>query len=231
MKRSSLLMLLLVLSASVTFSADAGSSRLITRASLNAPAITATPLLTVPAETEATVQLLSGIHSRMNHVGDAVAGRLVQPVYVDGRLALPSGTLVYGEITRVRPAGRLHRAAELGLRFDQVSLPDNQMEPITAELASVELPGPLQLDREGYLKGGRRFSWKEIAGGLVGMGGLAGLGIKVAGTTAAGALAPLSAAGFLGYEVFWPRGREVHVPPDTRCRIRLDYPLTVRGQS
>lgn len=231
MRKATLVLAILLATATLTWAGpDAGSTRLMARASVNVPPAAA-PMLTVPAETEATIQLLSGIHSRMNHVGDTVAGRLVLPVYVNGRIALPSGTLLYGEITRVRKAGRLHRPAELGLRFEQVTLPDNQMEPIAAELASVELPGPLQLDREGYLKGGRGFSWKEIAGGLASMGGLGAVGIKIAGTTAAGALAPIGAAGFIGYEVFWPRGKDVHLPPDTRCRIRLDYALTVRGQS
>ncbi len=232
MKRTALMAAVWALAfAGTSRGAEAAPARLMTRAAMASPSSAPAPLLTVPAETETTVELLSGIHTRTSRVGDTVAGRIVQPVYVNGRVALPSGTLLYGEITRLRPAGRLHRAAELGFRFEQVALPDNQVQPITAVLAGVEHAGPLQLDREGYLKGGRRFSWKEIAAGLTGVGGLAAMGTKLAGATAAGAALPFSAAAFIGYEVFWPRGREVHLPPDTRCRIRLDYPLTVHGQS
>jgi len=39
--------------------------------------------LTVPAETQVSVQVLSGIHTKVNHPNDLVTARLVQPVYVD----------------------------------------------------------------------------------------------------------------------------------------------------
>lgn len=187
-----------------------------------------TRFLTVPAETEASVQLLSGIHTQVSRVDDPVAGRLLQSVYVDGQIALPSGSLLYGRITHVRAAGRMHRAGELGFRFEQISLPNGDLEPINAVLASLERPGHLRLDREGYLKGGRGLSWRQMALGLGGGGAVAAVGVEAA---ALGTVLPAGAAALVGYEIFWPRGEDVHLPPDTHCRIRLDYSLTVRNQS
>jgi len=34
-------------------------------------------------------------------------------------------------------------------------------------------------------------------------------------------------AALISYEALWHRGREVNMPPDTQCRLRLNYPLTV----
>lgn len=187
-----------------------------------------TRFLTVPAETEASVQLLSGIHTRVSRVDDPVAGRLLQPIYVDGQIALPSGSLLYGRVTHVRAAGRMHRAGELGFRFEEISLPNGDVEPINAVLASLERPGRLRLDHEGYLKGGRGLSWRQIALGLGGGGAVAALGVEAA---ALGTVLPAGAAGLIGFEIFWPRGDDVHLPPDTHCTIRLDYSLTVRNQS
>jgi hypothetical protein len=34
----------------------------------------------------------------------------------------------------------------------------------------------------------------------------------------------------LGYAALWPKGNDVNVPPQTQCRIRLNYPVTVRVQ-
>ncbi|HUI42705.1 MAG TPA: hypothetical protein VL523_12125 [Terriglobia bacterium] len=196
-----------------------------------APGYTAAlPFLTVPAETEARVVLLSGIHTKLAEVNDRVEGEVVQPVYVDGRLALPQGTLLFGRITHVRAAGRMHRPAEVGFRFDQVSLPDGEIEPVAARLAALENPGQFRIDPEGTLKATRPSTWKYLTGGLVGTGGLM-IVPKVAGATAAATAGSLATAGLLGYYAFVPRGPEVHLPPDTACRVRFDYAFSVHGQS
>jgi hypothetical protein len=188
------------------------------------------PLLTVPAETEASIVLLSGIHTKISQVHDQVEGQLLSPVYVGGQLALPQGTLLYGQVTNVRPAGRLHRPGEIGFRFDQVSLPDGERETVTARLAALENPGIMRVGREGDLKGGRQFSWHLMTATLIGAGGLAVIP-KVAGATAAATAGSIAAAGVVGCLVLIPHGPEVHLPPDTRCRVRFDYSFTVRGQS
>jgi hypothetical protein len=192
--------------------------------------VTLSPLLTVPAETEASIVLLSGIHTKISQVHDQVEGQLLSPVYVGGQLALPRGTLLYGRVTNVRAAGRMHRPGEIGFRFDEVSLPDGETEPVTARLAALENPGIMRVDREGDLKGGRQFSWHLMTGALIGAGGLAVIP-KVAGATAAASAGSIAAAGVIGCLVLIPHGPEVHLPPDTRCRVRFDYSFTVRSQS
>jgi hypothetical protein len=187
-------------------------------------------ILTVPAQTEAAVQLLSGIHSQVSHVGDPIRAQLLQPVYVNGRVALPRGSLLDGCITRIRPAGRLRRPAELSLRFERITLPDGQDRPIAAILTALDAPAPLsvRLDSEGQLKGSKPVSWKRLAAGLAGLGALASLETQLAGAAVLGATLPLGGAAVLGYALLWPRGSDVHLPPETRFRIRLHHPLTVR---
>lgn len=185
--------------------------------------------VTVPALSELRVQLLSGIHSRISHVGDPVKARVLQPVYVNGRVALPPGSFLDGRITRVQSAGRMHRPAELSFRFERITLPDGQAEVISTVLAGVDDARSLksQLDPEGYLKGARFFS-KGIAASVIGLGALGVPLSQLVGSSALKTLFPLGGAGLLGYEILWPRGNEVHLPPDTRCRIRLKDSLTVR---
>lgn len=123
---------------------------------------TGSPLtLTVPAETEAAVQLLSGIHTQVSHLNDPVKARLVQPVYVNGRVALPRESLLDGRITMIHRAGRLGHSAELAFRFDQITLPDGQAAPIAAVLAALDNPRSGGLS-EGwacdFLEGRRRWA-------------------------------------------------------------------------
>jgi hypothetical protein len=177
--------------------------------------------LTIPAETRATVQILSGIHTRVSRVDDPIKAQLLQPVLIDGKVVLPPGTLLDGRVTGVRTAGRLNRPAGVALRFEQVILPDGDVEPITAVLAVA--PRHTRLDREGYLTGARSISWKALVGGIAAVGSF-----TVASSAAFWPILPAAGAGLLGYEFLWRHGSDVHLPPETECQIRLDYPLTVR---
>ncbi len=196
----------------------------------NAPQASSQTTVTIPAQTEAAVQLLSGLHTQVSHVGDPITARLLQPVFIDGRVALPSGSLIEGRITRIRNAGRMRRPAELALRFERITLPDGQYQPILAGLSALDNPSSLsaRVDSEGFLKGAKSFSWKGIAGGLIGVGALATLHSQLAGAAALGTTLPLGGGAMLGYTFLWPRGNDVHLPPETHLRIRLHLPLTVR---
>jgi hypothetical protein len=185
--------------------------------------------VTVPAETQVSIQMLSGIHTQVNRANDLVTARLLQPVYVGGRVALPSGSILDGRITMIRNSGHVHRPAELGLRFDKIVLPNGQAQPMAGVLTVLDRSRKLNLhiDAEGHLTGGRALSWKTLLGG-VGPGSFGAIKLVASGATAVSMGLSLAGAAAIGYEILWPRGHEVNLPPQTRCRIRLNYPLTVR---
>ncbi|HEV2348613.1 MAG TPA: hypothetical protein VG028_02090 [Terriglobia bacterium] len=188
--------------------------------------------LTVPADTEAAVTMLSGLHTRISQVNDPVMARLQQAVYVDGQIALPPGSILNGRVTHVQLAGRMRHPAELGFRFESITLPSGETEPISAVLAAMDKPGlpKARLDSEGYLKGTRGFSFKVLAGGLTGIGALGIAKATLMASSAISTFVPVGGAAALGFAALWPKGNDVNVPPDTRCRIRLNYPVTVRIQ-
>jgi hypothetical protein len=187
------------------------------------------PTLTVPADTQAAVTMLSGLHTRISQVDDPVTARLQQAVYVNGQIALPPGSLLNGRVTHVQLAGRMHRPAELGFRFESITLPSGETEPISAVLAYLDKPLPkARLDNEGYLKGTRGFSLKALVGGMAAVGTFGVAKAALAASSAASTLIPVSGAAVLSYAALWPRGNDVNVPPQTPCHIRLNYPVTVR---
>jgi hypothetical protein len=185
--------------------------------------------VTVPAETQVSIQMLSGLHTQVNHADDLVTARLLQPVLVGGRIALPSGSILDGRITMIRNSGHVHRSAELGLRFDKIVMPDGQSEPMAGVLVLMDKSSKLdlQIDAEGHLTGGRALSWKTLIGG-VGLGSFGAIKAVASGATAASMSLSLAGAAAIGYEILWPKGHDVNLPPETRCLIRLSYPLTVR---
>lgn len=185
--------------------------------------------LTVPAETEVKVQVLSGIHTRVNHVNDPVIAEVLKPVFVQGKIALPPGSLLDGHITMIRNAGHMHHSAELGLRFDRITLPDGQEKPVAAVLAALEHPEALDihLDPEGHLTSNRSMSWKTLVGGFTALGTYGALKVAAVGSAGATLALPVGGVAIISYEALWRRGREVNMPPDTQCRLRLNYPVTV----
>jgi hypothetical protein len=79
-------------------------------------------------------------HSPMR-AGEQIDGRLLYPVYVGNELALPSGTTLHGRVVRLDPdrSRRIHSSVRGDftpfhvpvLQFDQVSLPNGAVEPIS----------------------------------------------------------------------------------------------------
>jgi hypothetical protein len=225
------LVLLLSATASVAQESPAASPMArIQPASSTTVEAQANDTLTVPADTEASVQLLSGLHTQVSRVDDPVKAELIRPVYVNGRVALPQGSLLDGRVTQIRSAGRLGRAAEIGFRFETITLPDGQEQPIAAFLTGLDdaLAGKSRLDSEGRVRAPARSAWKRITGGLLALGAVSTAGVSVAGTAALAAILPVGGSAVLGYAVILPRGKDVHIPPDTRLRVRLHDELTVR---
>jgi hypothetical protein len=187
------------------------------------------PTLTVPAETSIKARMLTGMHTLVSHVNDPIAAEITQPVYIDGQLALPTGTLFDGHITAVRAPGRMRRAGKIAFRFDYVTLPSGQQIPVSAVITGLEKTKGVsgELDSEGHLEGRRKTPWKSFLTGFLTVGGLTAAKLAVASSAALTVAAPASAAAFLGYEIFLIHGSNVSVPPNTRCHIRLNSSLTV----
>ncbi len=186
--------------------------------------------LTIPAETQASVELLSGIQSQVSHPDDVVEARLLKAVSVDGRVALPEGTLFTGRVLGVRHARRLHRPAEITFRFEQIALPDGQEKPFGATISGLQ--GVIQknvgLDAEGDLLARRSLPLKGVTYGFAGLGTSFALEAAVAGGSTILPVVSASSTAWLAYEFLWRRGREVNVPPQTQCTIRLEYPLSIQ---
>lgn len=187
--------------------------------------------LTVPAETLVRARLISGMHTLVSHVNDPVSAEMTEPVFVNGQMALPKGTLFDGHITYIRRPTWRRRNGEIAFRFDHVTLPDGEQLPVSAIITQLDKSKGLlgRLDSEGHVQGHRRASWKRFLTGAVGVGGLTAARLFIASSAALTVATPASAAAFVGYELFLRRGSNVNVPPMTGCRIRLLESLTIRS--
>jgi hypothetical protein len=100
-----------------------------------------------------SAQLLATLSSATTTRGTRVQASVIEPVFsADHQLIVPEGTLIEGEVTRVKPARRLHRNGELRFLVETIHRETaNEPAPLLASLSSVEVGGDasVSIDDEG----------------------------------------------------------------------------------
>jgi hypothetical protein len=170
-----------------------------------------TGALEVPVGTEVDVRLQNALNSGTAQVEDRFDGTTIADVIVDGRVAIPSGSVVRGVVTSVEPGTRTNRTAKMTVSFDQVTI-DGRSYPIRGTVTQA-------IEGEGI----RGEAGRTAAGAGVGaiIGGILG-GFK-------GALAGILIGG--GGTIAATEGKEVELPQGSILRIRLDSPVQIDQQS
>jgi hypothetical protein len=94
----------------------------------------------------ARLALLSNISSK-SPSGSSFLARVQTAVTVDGKPALPEGSIVEGHL-QTTPARRMMRAGALRIIFDRIKLPDGTVQGVGFELISAESDA-VKVDDEG----------------------------------------------------------------------------------
>jgi hypothetical protein len=118
-----------------------------------APSIPAT----IPAGTRCKIVLLGTVSASKSRAGDIVTARLLEPVLLDSKVALPAGSYFKGKILKTTPPRWLSRSGSLYLGFTEVTLPNGNSMRVAASLAGAELDerSHTSIDAEGKLRGER----------------------------------------------------------------------------
>lgn len=193
----------------------------------------------LPAGTGFKILLLGDVSASKSKPGDIVQARLIEPVLINSRVALPAGTLVEGKVVKKTPPRWGSRPGSLYLTFTGLTLPGGNLIPISASLAGAELDqrSHTKIDAEGQLHGehpGK--AWMAINIGVT--AGIAKevddgtqLIIEAIVSTATDAstagTARIVATCISGIYIVSRRGRDVVLPRFTEMNIALDRPLSV----
>jgi hypothetical protein len=169
--------------------------------------------LTIPKGTEIHLTLTTDpLSSATSQTGDTFSVKTNDPVVVGDRVAIPAGSIVYGQVTGVVPAkkGLQDKGGALTLSFDKVVTPSGFSAPMAATLTGVGKSGK----KTAGIIGG------SAAGGAV-LGKILGGSTKDAavGAVVGGAIGTAIAAG--------TKGKEVEIPAGSHLAVRLDQPLTI----
>lgn len=117
-----------------------------------------TVTVTVPASTGIEVEFLTGLSSEQALVGDPVETFVINDLMQEGRVAIPAGSIVAGQVVEVQPAKKIGGRARLVLDFDTLRLASGDELAIRS---SIEYEGKKQAGKDAATIGG------SAAGGAI----------------------------------------------------------------
>jgi hypothetical protein len=194
---------------------------------------------TIPAGTRCKIVLLGTVSASKAKSGDTVAARLLEPVLLDSRVALPAGSYFKGRILKSTPPRWLSRSGSLYMDFTEVSLPNGKAMKVAASLAGAELDAGshTRMDAEGRLRGERPGkAWMAINLGVTtgiakgvddGMQLVIEALISTATDVSTAGTARLISSGASALYMATRHGRDVILPRFTELDISFDRPVSL----
>jgi len=162
----------------------------------------------IPSGTELDVRLTNALNSGTAQVEDRFEGTTLVDLEINGKVAIPAGSVMRGVITAVEPATRTNRTGKMTVSFDQVTI-SGRAYPIRGTVTQA-IEGEGIKGETGRIATGAGVG--AILGGILGgfKGAVAGILIGGGGTIAA------------------TEGKQVELPQGSVLRVRLDSPVTVQ---
>ena len=166
--------------------------------------------VTIPAGTVVSVQLIDGVDTSVNHVGDEFAASVASPVMQGGQVIIPQNADARVSLVNATSAGKIKGRSTVELQLVSVSVGGRNYS-VTSD----------PYEQSGGSRGKRS---AEVIGGGAGLGALLG-GIFGGGKGAAiGAAA--GAGGGTAVQVA-TKGQQVKIPSETRLDFTLQSPVTI----
>jgi hypothetical protein len=166
--------------------------------------------------------LLTEIEAGETVEGDEFFGKISKDVLVDGRVVIPTGTLLHGVLSTLEGPKRAGRNGYINARFDYLTTPDGRKVPIEGNSTTRDSKGKAAAKVVGRAAG------YTAVGGVVGTvmalqyGGLAAAvashGCVLAGGAAIGGTAGLTIAMVM-------KGKSVMLQPGAEMHVILSEPL------
>jgi hypothetical protein len=204
-----------------------------------ATANSATAKIVVPSGTHIPLVLHNAVSTRSARPGDPVYFETLFPVMIDGKVVIPAGSYMSGEITESKRPGRVKGRGELMMKLTTLILPNAYMVNLNAVPGNAGTGGNETTDNEGKIiadsnKGSDIGTIAKTTGAGAGIGGLAtqsakGVGIGAGVGAAVGLAAVLLTR---GPEAELPRGSTVEAVIDRSILLDADkVQFTSPGQA
>jgi hypothetical protein len=182
----------------------------------------------VPGGTHIPMVLHNGISTRTAKPGDPVYFETIFPIMIDGKVVIPAGSYVSGEVTESKRPGRVKGRGEIMIKLTTMILPNAYMVNLNAVPSGAGTNGGETVNSEGKVVGdsdkgsdvGTVIRSTEIGTGVgAGVGAAAGHVGEGAGIGAGVGLATGLAA------VLLTRGPDAELPRGSTVEAVIDRPI------
>lgn len=170
----------------------------------------ATETVVVPAGTMLSLRLDDTLSSHETATGAVFSAEVLQEVSVDGRVAVPAGSILQGHVSEARPPKKIGGRAVLALSFDTLRPSDGDSVAISARLTQV---GKSEVAKDATIIGA-----STIGGAILGEAIDDGDG-DVVGAIVGGI------AGAVGAHK--SKGKPVVLPSGTKLQIELESDVSI----
>jgi hypothetical protein len=176
----------------------------------------------LPVGTAIRIKLQTPLSTAVSKRGDRFNGRVLEAVKMNGRVIIPVGTALEGEVVRAQEMRRIRGLPTLDLRPQVLTLPDGMRYTVNANFVDTNYRPALDVNEEGEIKGSGhdRGDVIETAAGA-GIG--TAIGAKVGGVKGAFIGAGVGATASL---VHWlTKTKSAEVPAGTELILELSRPM------
>jgi peptidoglycan hydrolase-like protein with peptidoglycan-binding domain len=181
---------------------------------------------TLPPDTIIIMRMDQTLKSKTSRVGDRFTASVTVPVEANGRVVIPTGTIVEGRVTQVTPAKRMSKAGTIAIDFDSIVMPDGRRLALVGSLTSDDPEIRRRIDDENSVRGPRSDRKAVFVGGSGAIGAVLGSILGGGKGAVVGGVAG-AAVGLAG--VLLSKGEEAEVRAGTPFGIQLQQPLSMRG--
>lgn len=172
--------------------------------------------------TNLRVALTEGLSTADTQRGATFEAKLTGNVYKDGRVVIPAGSVLRGEVVHVSQGHHLGPHAALRLRPDAVVLPDGKEYHLMAEVVESDVSGT-KVNEEGTIEASVRYKKDAVEYGA-GAGAGAAAGALVAGPVGAG-VGSLVGAGAVSAHMLTSRPEAANLPQGSVLIFSLTEPM------
>lgn len=178
----------------------------------------------VPTGTHIPLVLHNAISTRSARPGDPVYFETLFPVLIDGRVVIPAGSYVSGEVTESKRPGRIKGRGELMVKLTTMILPNAYLVNLNASPGgSPGTGGGETMNKEGKITG-ESDKTSDVGTIAKTTGAGAGIGGLSAGGRGAGIGAGIGAAAGL-MAVLFSRGPEAELPRGSTLDAVINRPI------
>ena len=188
------------------------------------PAAMPTNASTLPVGTTVRMKLETMLSTATSKRNDEFAGRVTEPVVLDGKTVIPVGASVTGHVMQSDEPRRIHGAPVIDLKPEFITMPNGDRFAMAAAVVDTSDPKTLHVDEEGRIKGNGHDSTDLVTGSLATGGGTL-LGAMAGGPK--GMLIGATIGGGAAVVRWMSRRHSANIPAGTELFMELSRPMTM----